>query len=496
MFQNIKYRSTLIGFGFAAALATVYAASCDSQTTNNQDQPDLATAPEPDLASIAPPIVVSATPAAALNTGNATVTLTGQNFGQGATVTIAGVPATGVLFNSSTSLTITTPAKAAFCGAVEVIVTNPDGKSGSAKNILRYRSSTYGLLAAITTTANSVQAPRNLVIADFNMDGNQDVLVSLLTAGAVAFLPGSGNGNLGSATNSTVGSQPRAIASQFLDSDNKLDAVIANAGGGNVSVILGQGNGQFTSKTPVTAGNSPNAIVLRDFDGDGKYDLVSANAGGGTGTASLTIALGNGDGTFKTPNSMNIPVGSTGMAVGDIDGDGKLDLAISHGAQGSVSVLIGNGNATFKAPVAVNAGGATPQANDVVIADFNGDQKPDLAVANSGTNNVSVMFNTGAGVFGNTPQTTPTAGSSPNSLIAVDINEDGFTDLVTANMGGSNLSVMLGAAAGKFANGATHSVGTSPRFLASGDMNNDLQPDLVASNATSGNVSVLLTQCK
>lgn len=127
--------------------------------------------------------------------------------------------------------------------------------------------------------------------------------------------------------------------------------------------------------------------------------------------------------------------------------------------------------------------------------DFNGDQKPDLAVANSGTNNVSVIFNQGNGTFSTPPQTTPTGGMGPNSLISLDLNSDGFLDLVTANQLGANVSVMLGATGGKFGNGTVYTVGTGPFFVATSDLNGDLQPDLISSNGGTSNVSVLLSQC-
>ena len=130
-----------------------------------------------------------------------------------------------------------------------------------------------------------------------------------------------------------------------------------------------------------------------------------------------------------------------------------------------------------------------------IDADFNGDQKLDLAVANSGTNNVTTIFSQGAGSFSATLQTTPTGGMGPNSLISVDLNGDGFLDLVTANQLGTNVSVMLGATGGKFGNGTVYSVGTGPFYVASSDLNGDLQPDLISSNGGAGNVSVLLSQC-
>lgn len=491
---------SLLGLGIGAAMALAYIPSCNNETTSGSDAgntgtPDLSQSSIPDLTAALAPTVTLSSPAAIPNTGNVMVTLTGTNFVPGATVTIAGMPATNVSVVSSTSITLTAPAKAASCGMVAVVVTNPDGQFGTANNILRYRSNTFGFLAAQNTPANSLAAPRNLVVTDVNADGKADILVSLLNSTAVAFLPGMGGASFGAAVTSNVGTQPRAIAVGLLDADTKLDAVVTNAMSNNVSVLLGTGTGTFTAKPTVTAGNAPNAVLLLDLDGDGKKDLVAANSGGGVPAGSVTVAMGNGDGTFKAPSSITLPVGSTGMAAADFNGDGKVDLAIPHGAQGMVSILIGNGAGGFSAPASVNAGGAAANADDIVAADWNGDQKVDVAVANSVSNNVTVLFGMGNGSFSMPPQTTATNGTGPNSLITVDLNGDGLLDLVTANQGGSNLSMMLGQAAGKFAVGTTLGAGTSPRHLASVDLNGDLQPDLVSSNATSGNISVLMSQC-
>lgn len=372
--KKLRFTRSLLGLGLGAALALTYIASCNNETTSGTDaggsSPDMTmTGGEVDMTTVAAPVVTQAAPDAIGNTGGTTIVLTGQNFVQGATVMIGGSAATNVVVTSPTTITLTVPGKAGTCGATQVVVTNPDGKSGNASNILRYRSNTFGFMPAASTAMGSLNGPRNLVVTDFTGDGKPDVLVSLLTPGMVSLLPGTGGATFGTAMTTTVGTQPRAIAYGLIDADTKLDAVVVNSGSNTASVLLGTGTGTFTAKTPVSTGNSPNAVALRDFDGDGKLDMVVANPGGGTGMGSLTIALGNGDGTFKTPSSMTIPVGSTGIAVGDLNQDGKLDLAISHGAQGTVSYLAGSTNGTFAAPLSVNAGGSTAKADDVVIGD-------------------------------------------------------------------------------------------------------------------------------
>lgn len=387
--RNLRLSRSVLGLGLGAALAMGYVASCNNETTGATDlapadvdmssgttddlsmNTDDMTTP-PDMTVTSAPVVTKSNPSAVSNAGGTMITLTGQNFAQGATVMIGGVAATNVVVVNGTTITLTVPAKAATCGAMNVVVSNPDGKTGSANNILRYTSRTFGLMAAQNTTANGLNGPRNLVIADFNSDGKPDVLVSQLNAGMVSFLAGSGGATLGAPGNTNVGTQPRAIAFGLIDAGAALDAVVTNSGSNSVSILLGSGTGTFTAKTPVAVGNTPNAVVLRDFDGDGKLDLAVANPGGGMpGSASLSVALGNGDGTFKAASTLTTPAGSTGMATGDFDKDGKLDLVISHGAQGTVSFLKGQAGGAFAAPVSVNVGGTTARADDIVVADVN-----------------------------------------------------------------------------------------------------------------------------
>ncbi len=180
--STLRFSRSLLGLGLGAAISIAYVASCNNETTGGTDlgppaEVDMATIPTgnddlampppaPDLAMTIAPVVTSAAPNAVTNAGGTTVTLTGQNFVQGATVTIGGVAATNVVFVNATTITVTVPGKAATCGDAQVVVQNPDGKSGNANNILRYTSKTYGLMAAVNTAVNSLNGPRNLVVAD------------------------------------------------------------------------------------------------------------------------------------------------------------------------------------------------------------------------------------------------------------------------------------------------------------------------------------------
>ena len=180
------------------------------------------------------------------------------------------------------------------------------------------------------------------------------------------------------------------------------------------------------------------------------------------------------------------------MAVGDFNRDGIPDLATANFGSNNVTVLPGNGSRGFGAaaagPFAVGAG-----PYSVASGDFNGDGIPDLATANVGSNNVTVLLGDGSGGFSAATGSPFAVGTSPRSVVVGDFNGDGVADLAIANNSSDNVTVLLGNGAGGFsaATGIVFAVGTAPNYVAVGDFNGDGRTDLVASNFLSDNVTVL-----
>jgi FG-GAP-like repeat len=209
-----------------------------------------------------------------------------------------------------------------------------------------------------------------------------------------------------------------------VNGDGILDIVTSNGlaagGNGGVSVLLGLGHGTFKPAKQIVVGGSPGFLVVGDFNNDGKADIAVANGSdsgivpvGGPAPNSVSILLGNGDGTFR-PSIDTPTAGAVQIAAADFNGDGKLDLVVATGQSGTVEVLLNNGDGTFL----VNDTGAAAFAG-VIVGDFNRDGKPDFTAAGF------VMLGNGDGTF--------TLGQATDSFpaIAADFTGDGILDLVS-----------------------------------------------------------------
>ncbi|MGI4871713.1 MAG: FG-GAP-like repeat-containing protein, partial [Janthinobacterium lividum] len=346
----------------------------------------------------------------------------------------------------------------------------------------------------------------SVAVGDVDGDGDLDMLTANGGDNTVSVRLNDGAGNFTAPAinpNPAVGFNPKSIAVGDVDGDGDLDLLTANSGTNIVSVRLNDGTGNFTppATNPSPAvGSGPLSVALGDVDGDGDLDLLTANYLNNT----VSVRLNDGTGNFTPPATNPDPaVGSnpTSVAVGDVDGDGDLDMLTANASDNTVSVRLNDGTGNFTPP-ATNpnpAVGSSP--NSVALADVDGDGDLDLLTANgnfgsSGT--VSVRLNDGTGNF--TPPATnpnPAVGSYPQSLAVGDVDGDGDLDLLTANRGDNTVSVRLNDGTGNFAAlaaNASPGVGSSPTGVALGDVDGDGDLDLLAANYGASTVSVRLNQ--
>ena len=321
----------------------------------------------------------------------------------------------------------------------------------------------FSLTATVASASQSLSATGTANFLDESRAGM--VLGSAsLTPGGVAF------NLLPAPVPSLVG---QTIATGDFNGDGKVDLVSADYQG-NLYVALGAGDGTFTAlpAAPLLAYTQTQQIVTGDFNSDGKVDLVVVGNGN-----ILTVLLGNGDGTFVVGSLPSMGLSPVSIVVGDWNGDGISDLAVSNGGDNSVSILLGNNDGTFSAGTnfPTNAGPAT-----IISADFNNDGKSDLAVLTQTDYVITVFLGAGDGTF--TKLSTPALTSFDLGYMVVgDFNGDGKPDIAVTSYV-SEIIILSGNGDGTFTDTGVVQMPIPPGSIVTGDFNGDGKTDIAALN--------------
>ncbi len=408
---------------------------------------------------------------------------------------------------TSTSLTVTVPAGTTY---QPITVTTNNLTVYTAKPfVVTFASNASGFapnsFAAKVDYATGIN-PSTVVIGDIDGDGKPDLVTAsynTINSNMISVLRNASAGTAASfaaKVDYTTGNLPFSIAIGDIDGDGKSDLVVANVGANTFSILKnGSTTGalSFAPKVDYVTETSPIGVAVGDLDGDGKPDLAVVNVGlysvsvykntSVAGAISFAPRVNYGTGNFPY-----------GVAIGDVDGDGKPDLVVVNANSNSVSVFRNTGTigtVAFAAKTDYAVGG-TPYA--VVIGDVDGDGKPDLATANGTTNTVSVLRNTSSsGTVSFAIKVDYTTGTDPRSLAITDMDGDGKPDLAVANNSSNNLSVFRnGSTSGTivFAAKVDYATGVNPRGVALGDLTGDGKPDLASANYGSNTVSILKNQ--
>jgi hypothetical protein len=270
-----------------------------------------------------------------------------------------------------------------------------------------------------------------------------------------------------------TGATPAAVVVADFDGDGMLDLATANSTDNSVSVLLGNGDGTFQAKMDFPTGTNPRGIVAGLFNADANLDLAVAN----DMDSSISILLGNGDGTFQAKMDFPGGMGTFALVPGHFNADANLDLATANRLANTVSILLGNGDGTLQARMDFLT---NTEPLTIVAGDFNGDSKLDVATGDGSGNVASVLLGNGDGTLG--AKTDFPTGNRPRSLIAVDFSLDGKLDLATANQSSNNASVLLGNGDGTFAAKMDLGTDTEPIAVIGVDLDNDGSPDLTTAN--------------
>jgi uncharacterized repeat protein (TIGR01451 family) len=341
-------------------------------------------------------------------------------------------------------------------------------------------------LAAVSYAAGS--GPFWVSAADLNGDGTPDLAIADYNSNKLAILLGNGDGTLQAAVFYNAGTGPSSIAIGDFNGDGKADLAASNDGSNNVSILAGVGDGTFQPAVNYAVSTGTHTIAIIDVNGDGKLDLAVSNSA----TDSVSILTGRGDATFQAAVNYSGYYAPNQVAVADVNGDGRSDLVVTSGNNYYVSSLLNNGvcalNCNTIAPAVSYAAGTTPKS--VSVGDVNGDGKLDIIAVNSGANNVSIELGAGDGTF--TPSGTFSAGTSPDAADIGDFDRDGKLDLAIANNGSNDVSILRGNGNGTFQTAVPYAAGSNPHGIAVADLNRDGKADLVVANSGSGNVSILL----
>jgi hypothetical protein len=392
-------------------------------------------------------------------------------------------------FISSSRLTARVPASLiAKRNTSFVTVVNPSPGGGTSNTaFLEVTRSAPVVLSASNYSVGS--GPESVAVADFRGTGRLDLALANLYSNTVSVLLGNGDGTFQTPMDYEAGGGPFSVAVGDFNGDGRLDLVVALCCS-TVGILLGNGDGSFKAPVEYATGNGPLSVAVGDFNGDGKLDLVTANEGDGKSDGTVSVLLGKGDGTFQTHMDYPAGVAPWSVAVGDFNGDGKLDLAVANSYSNTVSILLGKGNGTFRPQMTYATG---PQPISVAVGDVNHDGKLDLAVANFADGTVGVFLGNGDGTF--RTHVDYFASSVPSSVVMGDFNGDAKVDLAVANDLSQTVSLLFGNGDGTFRPHLDFGAGPNPQSLAGGDFNRDGKMDLVAANYSfsgNGTASVLL----
>lgn len=381
-------------------------------------------------------------------------------------------------------------------GKIDLVVTGNNSSFQTLNNYSSVGNPAFGIGSIGTGSSD------NLALGDFNGDGKLDVVtVSSGSQSLNVWLNTSSrshsigfNQAAGSPITSSV-TTPLALAIADFNRDGKSDIAVAQSGGTQVSILLNDGTGRFTedSHSPYNVSGGISGLVTEDFNGDGAPDLAVSDTSG----PAVEVAFNNDSRSFlnfSPAPTFTVSGNASHEAVGDFNGDGKLDAAVIGDTAGQyLTVLLGKGDGTFQNPLYPNTGGGGA-LYDVAVGDFNGDGHLDITLAQFNAGVVLILVGNGDGTF-QTPVAIPT-GSKPYALAVGDLNKDGKADIVTANYDSNNVTVLLNTTitqATPSFNFTNINIGNYDDGVAIGDFNHDGAPDLAISNGGASNtVSILL----
>ena len=350
------------------------------------------------------------------------------------------VPGTAALGQATLAQTfINAPTISGFSNPLVVVLADvngdgiPDLLMGDGKQITVAIGIGDGTFQAPSLILSGAAAEKGIVVGDFNGDGKPDLAV--LSGGSLVVLLGKGDGTFNSPVSYDNGSL-RELAVGDFNGDGILDLVTLNSSG-TVDLLLGRGDGTFNHPVQYPV-SSPLSLAVGDVNGDGILDLVV-----GTAPDNVSVFLGNADGTLHPGRTYVTQYEPGNLILADFRGIGALDLAIvfnqcCEGYNTNLNLMLGNGDGTFQSERTILSG---TNYSGLAVGDFNGDGKLDLVVSDYGYPQANVLLGNGDGTF-QTATTYPT-GAGPITPAVADLNHDGWSDIVVPNLNAGTADILL-----------------------------------------------------
>ena len=380
-----------------------------------------------------------------------------------------------------------------FLPGETVSYTLTTGLTGSGGGALpRNFTGSYVVGGAVPSSASYVQStptgggtgPVAVAVGDFNGDGKPDYAIVWHQSNAVQVRLNNGDGTFTAGPLITVTIAPVAIATGDFNGDGHLDLMVASAGSpligkpSKLTLLVNNGSGAFSVASTITPPSSADELAVGDFNGDGHPDVAVTEAGG-----TLSIALSDGSGNFTLMAPVSVGSLPTYVQAADFNGDGRLDLAVTDLSDNTVRVLLNDGSANFTVGPAQAIGGGP---SGMSAGDLNGDGIPDLAIATGTTGFIRLLFGDGKGGF--TAGGSLASGIGSGTVVIADLNGDGHLDLAACT------STLLGDGQGGFGAARAISAAVNTSIVGAGDFNGDGRIDLVELNNSASNVGIFTSQ--
>ncbi|CAF3898080.1 unnamed protein product [Adineta steineri] len=379
-------------------------------------------------------------------------------------------------------------------GQLDIVVCN--SQSSTIGIFLGYGNGSFQ--NQVTYSTGTQANPEWLASGDFNNDNRSDVAVANYFTNTIGILLGLGNGSFDTVTaySSGDGSTPVCLTIIDITNDNFLDVVVANFAASSIIILYGLGDGTFLLGKPYSTGiqSSPQSLAIADMNNDGQLDIIVANFQSNT----IGILYAFGYELFGSPTKYLTNDGSqpNSVAVTDINNDGSLDILVANYGTDSIGIFLGYNNGKFNTMITYSLEvGSKPFF--INVGHFDNDNISDIVVSNSETDNIAILSHYNNGTFTTITNYSTGTRSRPYTIAIGDLNNDNQLDLAITNSGTNNILLLYGCGNGTFTDATSYPLGYDylPYSLAITNLNQDKWMDIVIASYNADHIQTLVKMC-